>query len=186
MQYTSQFTAVGSPFLWLSGKLKLLGNPWLEVYKISYLLCETVNISKKLLLAFPRYLLNIKADQLSETLEVASEFKQLLAREKFIIFNGLECLIYHTTLVLTSDLLAMLWLLFYVHGSVHRDSMSIIVQQVATIYSLLYFFKLLYMFRVVTPPIIRSIYNCITASGTCQISENAVCEVSATFRDRGR
>ena len=37
---------------------------------------------------------------------------------------------------------------------------SIIVQQDATMYSLLYFCKLLYMFRVVTPPIIRSTYNC--------------------------
>jgi hypothetical protein len=48
---------------------------------------------------------------------------------------------------------------FYVHGSVHRESVSIIVQQDATIYSLLHFCKLLYMFRVVTPPIIRSTYN---------------------------
>jgi hypothetical protein len=32
---------------------------------------------------------------------------------------------------------------YYVHGSVHSESMSIIVQQVATIYSLLYFPKLL-------------------------------------------
>jgi hypothetical protein len=39
-------------------------------------------------------------------------------------------------------------------------SVSITVQQDATIYSLLNFCKLLYMFRVVTPPIIRSIYNC--------------------------
>ena len=38
--------------------------------------------------------------------------------------------------------------------------MSIIVQQDATMYSLLYFCKLLYMFRVVTLPIIRSTYNC--------------------------
>ena len=38
--------------------------------------------------------------------------------------------------------------------------MSIIVQQDATIYSLLYFRKLLYMFRVITPPIISSTYNC--------------------------
>ena len=30
---------------------------------------------------------------------------------------------------------------FYVHGSVHHESMSIIVQQDATIYSLLYFCK---------------------------------------------
>ena len=49
---------------------------------------------------------------------------------------------------------------FYVHGSAHRESMSIFVQQDATMYSLLYFYKLLYMFRVVTPPIIRSTYNC--------------------------
>ena len=38
--------------------------------------------------------------------------------------------------------------------------MSVTVQQDATMYSLLYFCKLLYMFRVVTPPIIRSTYNC--------------------------
>jgi len=38
--------------------------------------------------------------------------------------------------------------------------MSIIVQQDATMYSLLYFCKSLYMFRVVTPLIIRSTYNC--------------------------
>jgi len=37
--------------------------------------------------------------------------------------------------------------------------MSIIVQQDATMYSLLYFCKLLYMFRVVYQPIIRSKYN---------------------------
>jgi hypothetical protein len=51
-------------------------------------------------------------------------------------------------------------LFFYVYGSVHRESISIIVQQDATIYSLLCFCKLLYMFRVVIPPIIRSTYNC--------------------------
>jgi hypothetical protein len=48
---------------------------------------------------------------------------------------------------------------FNVHGSVHRESMPIIVQQDATMHSLLYFCKLLYMFRVVTPSIIRSTYN---------------------------
>ena len=48
---------------------------------------------------------------------------------------------------------------FNVHGFVHRESMLVIVQQDATMYSLLYFCKLLYMFRVVTPPIIRSTYN---------------------------
>jgi hypothetical protein len=49
---------------------------------------------------------------------------------------------------------------FNVHGFVRRESMSIIVQQEATMYSLLYFCKLLYMFRVVTPPFTRSIYTC--------------------------
>ena len=49
---------------------------------------------------------------------------------------------------------------FNVHGTVRRESVSIIVQQDATIYSLLYFSNLLYMFRVVTPPIIESTYNC--------------------------
>jgi hypothetical protein len=48
---------------------------------------------------------------------------------------------------------------FYVYGSVHPEYRSIIVQQDATIYSLLYFCKLLYIFRVVTPPIVRSTYN---------------------------
>jgi len=50
--------------------------------------------------------------------------------------------------------------IFNVHGSVHRESISIIVQQDVTMYSLLYFSKLLYIFRVVTPSIIRSTYNC--------------------------
>ena len=44
-------------------------------------------------------------------------------------------------------------------GKIHM-LMSIIVQQDATIYSLVYFCKLLYMFRVVPPPIIRSTCNC--------------------------
>ena len=56
--------------------------------------------------------------------------------------------------------------------------MSIIVHQDATMYGLLYFCKKLYMFRVVTPPIIRSSITVITASGTGQT-------VSATFRYRG-
>jgi hypothetical protein len=39
-------------------------------------------------------------------------------------------------------------------------SMSIIVQQDWTTHISLYFCKLFYMFRVVTPPVIRRIYNC--------------------------
>jgi len=49
-------------------------------------------------------------------------------------------------------------------GSVHRESMSVIVQQAATIYNLLYFCKLLYKFRVVHPPIIKSTYNCVPSA----------------------
>jgi len=48
---------------------------------------------------------------------------------------------------------------FYIHGSVHRESNWIIVQQDATVFSLLYFCRQLNMFRVLTP-IIRSSYSC--------------------------
>jgi hypothetical protein len=49
---------------------------------------------------------------------------------------------------------------FNVHGSVHRNNIVIYIQQDATLDS--YFIcKLLYMFRVVLPPIIRSTNNCI-------------------------
>jgi hypothetical protein len=56
-----------------------------------------------------------------------------------------------------SGIVASHWI-FY--GCVHRESMSIIVQEDATVYSLLYFCKLPYMFRVVIPHIIRGTYNC--------------------------
>ena len=36
---------------------------------------------------------------------------------------------------------------FYIHGSVHRESNLIIVQQDATVFSLLHFCRQLYMFR---------------------------------------
>jgi len=49
--------------------------------------------------------------------------------------------------------------LFLNHGSVHRESSWITVQEDATVFSLLYFCRHLYMFRVLTP-IIRSPYNC--------------------------
>jgi hypothetical protein len=52
------------------------------------------------------------------------------------------------------------WIFYFFCLSHNKKVMSIIVQQDATIYSLLYFCKPLYMFRVVTPPIIRSTYNC--------------------------
>jgi len=50
-------------------------------------------------------------------------------------------------------------LVFYIHGSVHRESNLIIVQKDATVFSLLYFCRQLYVFRVLTL-IIRSSYNC--------------------------
>jgi hypothetical protein len=72
--------------------------------------------------------------------------------------------------------------------------MPVIVQQDATMYSLLYFCKLLYMFRVVTPPIIRSTYNCNYSIlhwsnfGKCSVCKVAKDErygpVSAIFRHR--
>jgi hypothetical protein len=49
---------------------------------------------------------------------------------------------------------------FNVHWSVHHKSLSITVQQDAIMYSSLYFCKLLYVFRVVAPSIIRNTYNC--------------------------
>ena len=55
-------------------------------------------------------------------------------------------------------------------------TLSKIIQQDANMYSLLYFCKLLYMLRVVTPPIIRAHITVITVSGTGQT-------VSATSRD---
>jgi hypothetical protein len=67
--------------------------------------------------------------------------------------------------------------------------MSIIVQQDATMYSLLYIRKLLYMFRVVTPAIIRSTYNCNYSIwhwsnfGKCGVWNQLKMRVSATFRD---
>jgi hypothetical protein len=67
---------------------------------------------------------------------------------------------------------------FNVHVSVHRESLSTMVQQNATIYSLLYFCKLLCIFWVVTSPIIKSTKTVITVSDTSQTSENPVCEVS--------
>jgi len=52
---------------------------------------------------------------------------------------------------------------FNVQGSVHHKYIQIYVyiQQDATLHSLFISGKLLYMFRVVSPPIIRSTNNCI-------------------------
>jgi len=53
------------------------------------------------------------------------------------------------------------WSFFYVHGSMHHESMSIIVQRMR-LYTVYYISVncSLYMFWVVNPPIIRSTYNC--------------------------
>jgi len=88
------------------------------------------------------------------------------------------------------------WHGFNIPGSVHRESMSIIVQQDATMYSLLYFCRLLCMFRVVTSPIIKSTYNCNYSIwqwsnfGKCGVWNQLKMRVmdstvSANFRDRG-
>ena len=55
----------------------------------------------------------------------------------------------------------------YIHTYTHLYTphpMSIIVQRDATRYSLLYFCKLLYMFRVLLPPIIRSTQTTVTTA----------------------
>jgi len=49
---------------------------------------------------------------------------------------------------------------FNVYESVHRKYIPIYIQQAATL-QFIYIWKLLYMFRVVLSPIIRSAYNCI-------------------------
>jgi hypothetical protein len=56
-----------------------------------------------------------------------------------------------------SDHRNKLWV-YNVHGSVHRKNILIYVQQDSTLHSL-FIWKLLYMFRVVPPPIIRSANN---------------------------
>jgi len=49
---------------------------------------------------------------------------------------------------------------FNIHGFVHCINIVIYIQQDATLHSL-FFWKLLYMFRVVPPPITRSVNKCI-------------------------
>jgi len=50
---------------------------------------------------------------------------------------------------------------FNVHGSVHCKIIPIYISNKMQRYTVYYISKLFYMFRVVTPPIIRSAYNCI-------------------------
>ena len=52
-----------------------------------------------------------------------------------------------------------------------------------TLYSLLYFCKLLYMFRVVTPPIIRSTYNC---NYSIWHSSNRLCYLLLSWRSSSK
>ena len=80
---------------------------------------------------------------------------------------------------------------FYIHGSVHRESYLIIYQQDATVFSLLYFCRQLYMFRVLAP-IIRSSYNCnyrfwhwstgsTSIRSHCWVGTNSTTRASAVF-----
>ena len=52
-----------------------------------------------------------------------------------------------------------IYIYIYIHGSLHRESNLITVQQDATVFSLLHYCRQLYMFRVLIP-IIRSWYSC--------------------------
>ena len=56
-------------------------------------------------------------------------------------------------------IISVIVIIFYIHGSVHRESSLITVQQDATVFSLLHSCRQLYLFRVMTP-IIRSWYSC--------------------------
>jgi hypothetical protein len=56
-------------------------------------------------------------------------------------------------------LLCMKWLKFNVHGSVHRKNIPIYISNKMQRYTVHFIWKLLYMFRMVPPPIIT--YNCI-------------------------
>jgi hypothetical protein len=48
-----------------------------------------------------------------------------------------------------------------IHGSLHRKYIPIYIHQDANVTQFIYIWKLLYMFRVVLPPIIESAYKCI-------------------------
>ena len=80
-------------------------------------------------------------------------------RWRFLLKVLCPCIPLNFFLTKTSVGLTFNILLFYIHGSVHRESNLITVQQDATAFSLLYFCRQLYMFRVLTP-INRSSYNC--------------------------
>ena len=70
------------------------------------------------------------------------------------------------------------WCTFYIHGSVNCESNLIIVQQDATVFSLLYFCRQLYMFRVLTH-IIKSSYIC-TSSWWC-VSTPRTCRAAYRY-----
>ena len=62
---------------------------------------------------------------------------------------------------------------FYIHESVHCEPNLIIIQKYATVFSLLYFCRQLYMFRVLTP-IITSSYNCNHSSCHCSTRSTTI------------
>jgi len=52
-------------------------------------------------------------------------------------------------------------IVLYIHGSVHRESNCITLQQDATVFSLLHICRQLYMFQVLTPETCRAVYRCV-------------------------
>ena len=111
--------------------------------------------------------------------DIQREFQRFMDLKRYGTCLKIQCCMYHYTSTFSSNIIIGWhqhvgeekiywfkvqnfdsWLKFYVHWSLHLEAKSIIVQQDATIYSLLYFCKLIYMFRVVPPSIIRSTYNC--------------------------
>jgi len=72
---------------------------------------------------------------------------------------------------------------FYVHGTVHRTSLSEMTNKMQ-LYTVYFKCKLLYMFRVVSAPIIRSTNNCIysiwywsTVAATCRYKRQVAATV---------
>ena len=75
--------------------------------------------------------------------------------------KGRECIEDAHTPQRPDTLIDLLKFLFNFQRSVHLTYILIYIQQDATLHSLFYLWKPLYMSRVVSPPITRSTHNCI-------------------------
>ena len=65
---------------------------------------------------------------------------------------------------------------FYIQGSVHREIYANNCPTTSNNMQFIYICKLLYMFRVVSPPIIRRSCHCIHSNGLSNASSSVVCD----------